>query len=136
MIVLEFQGVENIGNDTVASILEDVKNGFKAFGSSIIGVGHFAYGNVLAEVGCGLQFTCGIQALCLVVQSLHVGLVHREDEVECGEVGRMDGAGAMSEAVASSLGMLPHALVRQFTLVIGYESCGINGDYVAESSLD
>ena len=135
MIVLELQGVENIGNDTVAGILEDVENGFKAFGSSIIGVGHFSRSDVLAEVGCGFQFACGIQAFCLVVQSLHVGLVHREDEIECGEVGRTDGTRAMSEVVASSLGMLPHALVGQFTFVIGNESCGINGDKVVESCL-
>ena len=128
MIILELQGVVDKGNDAIAGILEDVENGFKAFGSSIIGVGHFSRSDVLAEVGCGFQFACGIQAFCLVVQSLHVGLVHREDEIECGEVGRTDGTREMGEVVASSLGMLPHALVWQFTLVIRYESYGINGD--------
>ena len=108
------------------SIFEQGNDEIERFGAVVIGVGDEGV-RVLREV---IRHAHDL-LLCLfrgggIVKLAHVVIIHRHDEVEAGEICRLDGARTVREIVTTAQGTRTHTTVCQFAFVVVNHTRRIN----------
>ena len=125
----------NVRQQTDCGILEEVEHVVEIFGAAIVGVGDGGGVMVAEEVGHQEQAGCGSGGGSAALELAHIVEVHADDIVEAREVGFLDRARTMSEAIAAAGGVSAHTRVGEFAFVVVDEARLLNVEGCGQAAL-
>ena len=118
-----------------ASILAEVNHEVKISQSAVVGVGNRREIRMRCEiVGEQHHLVHQFGSWAFLAQSADVVCIHGNDTIESAKILGCHRARMMGECVATRCGLLAHAMIREFSFVIVYHSCRINGRKVRNST--
>ena len=118
-----------------ASILAEVNHEVKISQSAVVGVGNRREIRMRCEiVGEQHHLVHQFGSWAFLAQSADVVCIHGYDTIESAKILGCHRARMMGECVATRCGLLAHAMIREFSFVIVYHSCRINGRKVRNST--
>ena len=118
-----------------ASILAEVNHEVEISQSAVVGVGNRREIRMRCEiVGEQHHLVHQFGSWAFLAQSADVVCIHGNDTIESAKILGYHRARMMGECVATRCGLLAHAMIREFSFVIVYHSCRINGRKVRNST--
>ena len=118
-----------------ASILAEVNHEVEISQSAVVGVGNRREIRMRCEiVGEQHHLVHQFGSWAFLAQSADVVCIHGYDTIESAKILGCHRARMMGECVATCCGLLAHAMIREFSFVIVYHSCRINGRKVRNST--
>lgn len=118
-----------------ASILAEVNHEVEISQSAVVGVGNRREIRMRCEiVGEQHHLVHQFGSWAFLAQSADVVCIHGNDTIESAKILGCHRARMMGECVATRCGLLAHAMIREFSFVIVYHSCRINGRKVRNST--
>ena len=118
-----------------ASILAEVNHEVEISQSAVVEVGNRREIRMRCEiVGEQHHLVHQFGSWAFLAQSADVVCIHGNDTIESAKILGCHRARMMGECVATRCGLLAHAMIREFSFVIVYHSCRINGRKVRNST--